>query len=401
MSMFFKRTNSSNAEKPVSCSYKSSDECPYQDDSSCKFDKEHCAQRREKDKRKRRRKNMHRVVCMIAVSCVLLIVFFGIRARLVQCDDVNTYWHDLLSALIGVAFSVLAAAILAIIIDVPSWLRDYEEHFANILSSNSYLKTLDEKSLVQLRQDITTQIHKTTTPRMPRGLVKMDESICALFKRPYYERYMHSVRCKMSQDRKEIEKTHVVEFKLINPNCGYSDAVETIRLSNLIQKMGDDDKGIMDFKMSYRIDDKEEQDLSKDYGMASEPLDKKIEFYDTKVYLAYKPEDDANRKVGIELRFNECVIVKYSYTIKIDAVDRCFTKRLQHPAELFILNYSCDDDDISVQGQLIGTDLKQSNVSIHYHDENSISLVSYDWLLPDNGAVVVMLDKKRNMEGVR
>lgn len=384
-----KQKSSENYGVSLSCGYKTMEECPYQDESDCRFEKTNCALKRDKNARKRRRKHLSRIVWMVVGASTALVVLFGLRASLDICD----YWRELSSALIGCAFSILAAAIMAIIIDIPSWMKDYEEHFARILSSNSYLKTLDEKSLVQLRQDITTQIHKTTTPKMAEGLVRMDESICAYFKKPYYERYMQSVRCHITDDHNTIEKTYDVEYKLINPNVGYQEAEELVRIVNLVQKTNDE-KGITGFKLSYRIDGGEEHGLSEEYGLATEPLDEKIEFYDTKIYLAYMPKVPIKRRFGFGIRFKEDLLVKYSYTIRIDARDRCFTKRLQHPAELFILNYSCDNEDINIQGQLIGTDMKQSNVSIHYHDENSISLVSYDWLLPDNGAVVVMLDKK-------
>lgn len=332
------------------------------------------------------RKRMTKLVWMIVISSLVIIVLFGIRS--IGTSDSYNYWRDLCSALIGGAFSVLAAAILAVIIDIPSWLKDYDVHFARILTSNSYLKTLDESSLLQLRQDITNQIHKTTTPKMADGLLKLDSSICSLFKTPYYERYMHSVMCHKSANN-TITKTHVVEYKLINPNCGYEDATEVFRISNLIRKRHDGDNGLTDIEISYRIDNEEEHKLTpEEYTIVSAPLDKKIEFYDERVCLTLNPQS------GSELHFKECLRVKYSYTIDVSSEDRCFTKRLQHPAELFILNYSCEDDDIKLHGQLIGTDLKQSNFSIHYHDSNSISLVSYDWLLPDNGAFVVMLDKK-------
>ena len=383
----FKRDQKSRADR--ACYYKTVEECPYQDESDCRFDKTGCVLKRDEKARKHKRKNMNRIVWMVVGASLSLIVLFGLRAF----QNMTDFWRELTSAFIGCAFSVLAAAIMAILIDIPSWMKDYEEHFARILSSNSYLKTLDEKSLVQLRQDITTQIHKTTTPKMAEGLVRMDESICAYFKRPYYERYLQSVNCRFTEGHQMVEKTHVVEYKLINPNVGYRDALETVRIVNLVQKTNEG-KEITDFKMSYWIDGGEEQELSKDYDMATEPLDKKIEFYDTRVFLAYMPNDPGKRKPGFDISFKEYLLVKYSYTIKIDARDRCFTKRLQHPAELFILNYSCDNEDIDVQGQLIGTEMKQSSVSIHYHDDNSITLVSYDWLLPDNGAVVVMLDKK-------
>lgn len=36
--------------------------------------------------------------------------------------------------------------------------------------------------------------------------------------------------------------------------------------------------------------------------------------------------------------------------------------------------------------------MKQSDVSIQYISDNTISLETFDWLLPTNGAIVVMLN---------
>lgn len=366
------------------------DDCPYRDERNCLFNKDFCALKLRKEERKQKKRTISRIVWLIIISSVILLILFGLRAFTLN-DNTPSYWRELISFGIGTMSSVLAASIFAFLVDIPSWLKNYERHFANLLSSNSYLKTLDEDSLKRLRQDITTQIHKTSAPKMAEGLITTDESICDLFTRPYYERYMHSVMCHYTPGEVICEKEHVVEYKLINPRWEYETAFETIKLSNLIVKRDEGDKGISDFKLTYQIDDGEEEELNQ-FEMKTKQLDKKIEFYDTKVYLSTK-DTKGNDIEGFPVFFKESVHIKYSYKITIDSRDRCFTKRLQHPAGLFILNYSCNNENVTVQGQIIGTNLKQSNMSIHYHDPNSVSLVSYDWLLPNNGAVVVVLDK--------
>lgn len=371
------------------------DDCPYRDERDCLFDKDFCALRRRKEERNQKKKTISRIVWLVIFTCVILIILFGIRAFALK-EDTPSYWRELLSFGIGTMSSVLAASIFAFLADIPSWMKNYEQYFANMLSSNAYLKTLDENSLKRLRQDITTQIHKTSAPNMAAGLVTTDESICDLFTRPYYERYMHSVMCHYTPGNAFCEKEHVVEYKLVNPRWEYEVASEMIKLSNLIVKRNDQDKGISDFKLTYQVDNGEEVEL-KEYEMKAKPLDKKIEFYDTKVFLSTK-DAKGDCQEGFPVFFKESVHIKYSYKIIIDSRDRCFTKRLQHPAGLFILNYSCNNENVTVQGQIIGTNLKQSNMSIHYHDPNSVSLVSYDWLLPDNGAVVVVLDKNTEPE---
>lgn len=394
LSNYFNKKGSKKIAPKKRCGYLN-DDCPYRDERKCLFDKDFCALKRRKEERRQKERTITRIVWFVIISSLFLIILFGLRAFVIN-DNTEPFWRELLSFGIGTMSSVLAASIFAFLADIPSWLKNYERFFANMLSSNSYLKTLDDKSLVKLRQDITTQIHKTSAPNMAAGLVKTDEAICYLFKMPYYERYMQSVMCHYTTGSDICEKEHVIEYKLINPQSDYEIASETIKLSNLIRKRFPDDKGISEFKMTYKIDDGEEEEL-KEFEMTSEPLDKKIEYYDTKVYLSTKNAKGVYQE-GFPVFFKESVRIKYSYKITIDSRDRCFTKRLQHPAGLFILNYSCNNEDVTVHGQIIGTNLKQSNMSIHYHDPNSVSLVSYDWLLPDNGAVVVILDKKTGLE---
>ena len=56
------------------------------------------------------------------------------------------------------------------------------------------------------------------------------------------------------------------------------------------------------------------------------------------------------------------------------------------------LNYSYKKNGAKLFGQVFGTEMKQSDVSIQYISDNTISLETFDWLLPTNGAIVVMLN---------
>ena len=380
-----------------SCGYFNSDDCPYSDSDACSYSNETCAVREEKRKRTNSFWKQRVGVIALILSCVAIVILEHLKLR--PCTAQNDSLKDIYNLLIGGCFSVIAASLIALFIDVPSYLQQYERHFANMLSSNTYLKILDSERLNQLRRDVTSQIHKTEVPNLPDGLVRMDEEVCNLFNKPYYERYSHLVQCKMMEGTpKTIKKEHFVEYKLINPGFPNSEAVEMIKISNLIIQRTEEDKGITDFKLSVQADDGEEIKLPKEYDMIVEPLDNKIEFYTAKVFLAKKDDNGGCLEEGFRANFKASLKVKYSYTIEVAANDRCFTKRLQHPAKLFIMNYSCSDDDIRLHGQIIGTNLKQSNMSIQYLDDNSINMVSYDWLLPDNGAIVVMLDKKPKKE---
>lgn len=371
------------------CRYLSADDCPHRDGRSCYYNKSGCALQEEKKERRKRHWRPRKVVVFAILASICIVAFEFMK---LYCVEDGEHLYDILNVLIGGCFSVIAASLIALFVDIPSSLQQYERHFANMLSSNSYLKVLDGDRLNRLRRDVTSQIHKTEVPNLPEGLVKMDEEICDLFNKPYYERYSHLVQCRIKEGSPTvIEKEHVVDYKLINPGTPKTEAEEVIKISNLIMQRDKDDMGISQFVLSYQVDDGEEKVLPDDFGMVVKPLDKKIEFYTAKVFLANKKTTEE----GSLVRFKNNLRVKYSYIIDVDINDRCFTKRLQHPAKLFIMNYSCSDSNIRLHGQIIGTKLKQSNLSIQYLDDNSVNMVSYDWLLPSNGAIVVMLDKEQ------
>ncbi|MDO5394484.1 MAG: hypothetical protein Q4F07_00820, partial [Bacteroidales bacterium] len=119
------------------------------------------------------------------------------------------------------------------------------------------------------------------------------------------------------------------------------------------------------------------------------------EFYNKQVTLIDKDNATDNSHKGIRVEFDDNIEVEMRYKIVVPKNDPCFTKRLQHPVKNFRLDYAFNGDDVELFGQIFGTELKQNDIEIRYTD-NSISLETFDWLLPDNGAMVVMLKKQNN-----
>ena len=97
-----------------------------------------------------------------------------------------------------------------------------------------------------------------------------------------------------------------------------------------------------------------------------------------------------NMVVEVAKHISNSLEVKMSYTITVDKNDISLTKRLKHPAKNFRLDYTFESSSkIKIFGQLFGTELKQTDFMTSYNLPNSVSLESFEWLLPDNGAVVV------------
>lgn len=367
------------------CNFTNLSECPYASVDECKFNKKNCFRKKKAP------------IFTITTLKILVVILVGLLITLVSIYlDANVKFtgsHLVFGALSSIAVSLIAGAVLAWMIDIPSKLKEYENSIVNALVSNNYLKSLDEERLTQLRKDVTEQLHKVNVPCMARGLIDIDQKICNLLKQPYYTRYRQTVVCKKDEVNGVIVKHHTIDYKLINPYSVNSKATEYISIANLVLSNGKDnmkDKAITDVRIRCIIDDGLAQDLSSEIEFDSSSVDSRETFYDTKVELVAKKDSYKGDKKGLKIEFDKSLEVKMSYDIVVDKDDISFTKRLRHPAKNFRLDYTFETTSpIKIFGQLFGTELKQSDFLIRYPLPNSVSLESFEWLLPDNGAIVV------------
>lgn len=367
------------------CNFTNLSECPYASVDECKFNKKNCFRKKKAP------------IFTITTLKILVVILIGLLIALVSIYlDANVKFtgsHLVFGALSSIAVSLIAGAVLAWMIDIPSKLKEYENSIVNALVSNNYLKSLDEERLTQLRKDVTEQLHKVNVPCMARGLIDIDQKICNLLKQPYYTRYRQTVVCKKDEENGVIVKHHTIDYKLINPYSVNSKATEYISIANLVLSNGKDnmkDKAITDVRIRCIIDDGQARNLSSEIEFDSSSVDSRETFYDTKVELVAKNDSYKGDKKGLKIEFDKSLEVKMSYDIVVDNDDISFTKRLRHPAKNFRLDYTFETTSpIKIFGQLFGTELKQSDFLIRYPLPNSVSLESFEWLLPDNGAIVV------------
>lgn len=367
------------------CNFTNLSECPYASIDDCKFNKKNCFR---KKKAPFFTITTLKILVVILVGLLIALVSIYLDARVKFTGS-----HLVFGALSSIAVSLIAGAVLAWMIDIPSKLKEYENSIVNALVSNNYLKSLDEERLTQLRKDVTEQLHKVNVPCMARGLIDIDQKICNLLKQPYYTRYRQTVVCKKDEVNDVIVKHHTIDYKLINPYSVNSKATEYISIANLVLANGKDnmkDKAITDVRIRCIIDDGQAQNLSGEIEFDSSAVDSRETFYDTKVELVAKDDSFKGDKKGLKIEFDKSLEVKMSYDIVVDKDDISFTKRLRHPAKNFRLDYTFETTSpIKIFGQLFGTELKQSDFLIRYPLPNSVSLESFEWLLPDNGAIVV------------
>lgn len=367
------------------CNFTNLSECPYASVDECKFNKKNSFRKKKAP------------IFTITTLKILVVILIGLLIALVSIYlDAKVKFtgsHLVFGALSSIAVSLIAGAVLAWMIDIPSKLKEYENSIVNALVSNNYLKSLDEERLTQLRKDVTEQLHKVNVPCMARGLIDIDQNICNLLKQPYYTRYRQTVVCKKDEVNGVIVKHHTIDYKLINPYSVNSKATEYISIANLVLSNGKDnmkDKAITDVRIRCIIDDGQAKNLSSEIEFDSSSVDSRETFYDTKVELVAKNDSYKGDKKGLKIEFDKSLEVKMSYDIVVDKDDISFTKRLRHPAKNFRLDYTFETTSpIKIFGQLFGTELKQSDFLIRYPLPNSVSLESFEWLLPDNGAIVV------------
>lgn len=133
------------------CGCQSLEDCSYNSESECKFDKTNCHLARS---RKTKKKYDHTNLRICFFGCVGVLGYL-ISVLVMDSPDCTTLQKWIFTIVSGVSISIVAGAILAKVIDLPSKLEDYQRSFVEALASNSYLKSLDENRLTQLRNDIT------------------------------------------------------------------------------------------------------------------------------------------------------------------------------------------------------------------------------------------------------
>ena len=357
-------------------------------------------------------------------------------------------WNVAFNILFTVSTSLFTGAVLAKLINIPQYMADYTTLISTALTSSKYLKALSKDQLKKLRGRITHRLHIRNVPNMPIGLIDLDEKICEHLEKPYYGKYNETIHCletgtysdlRLNKLIKEevgetkvqyIKKQVVQEYTLNNPYDEKTPVKADIGLNNHLN-LGDDCsiEGIFQidsFKIS--IDDSQTQDIKSllqiwhhKHTKASN-LDPAFETYDTGIYLssvddviisneylegkaksghdfsakAPAPQriPDGQSEYKLFVKFNKCVKVTFVSTKLIPIVDRHYTKRLKYAARSYSLIYTCDDDNVKLVGQLFGTLVDHSNMSIRVSpNEKVLTIETSDWLLPRNGAVVVMCNK--------
>lgn len=406
------RSNAKSDKKE--CPFLSKEDCPYFDKLQCPYDTSHCRAHNKKGKRLKR---------TLAFGICLVFCFLLYLASVVFIED-----ESISKIIEPICLSVISAFAVAIFIDVPGRLKEHQEHFVELLSSNEYLKYLNDGELTKLRKQITWVQHAKDYPNMPRELIELDEKLCNMLKEPYFEEFTQIVDLTKEEDK--ITKHCSVEYTIQNPSKDKKAASVDVGLSISVMlppecidnedKLSEEARKVLHISKFVAYDDKNntynlmpyiraliytgvtdnteynaEIHLAPlhEYSNKSNPLSiKNLTQLDDTTNVKPTFEKSTIDQIDFCVEFEESMVIKFEYDVVVPEKDKCFSKRLRYPVKYFKLDYTLGQgfEDTKLSGQLIGTLIDQKNISFYQSaDKKHLSFWTHSWLLPKNGVFVV------------
>lgn len=405
------------------CFYHTKEECPYGDEKECIYDKSFCHVFRNQSNTKNSKKGLYIPFLIVFFICSVILQLLTEDTNLLESlKSINAV--SIIKVSIPLTNALIAALLVATIIDIPSKMKEYQTYFVELLSSSDYLKKMSVEELINLRKEVTWLLHVKDYPHMPQKLIDMDEKFCEMLKKPYYKEYSITINLSQSTNPNYIKKSFSIEYTAFNPKRKDSPITMDISFINSLRfENGVDEnnaKGLFNLKKFSCSIDNSKADINLlpliEIGVSNENRDgflyngrialtpkdslsneynpiNAYTYYDNKQKtqeLKYKMIEECG-KAGLFISFSDILRVKMQYEIEVPESDISYTKRLRYPAKYFHLDYSVGNDvNYTVAGQLIGTMIDQPNATVEVLDNKKrIKMDTHSWLLPKNGVVVV------------
>lgn len=429
------KTNKDNPHKEK-CRYKTSRDCPYVDIKTCPYETNGCKKRQHKHRSPRPFILMALFIISLGL-CALSMITSNSKIIVINNDNIKIA----IEIFAPLASSMLAAILAAYLIDMPGRMNEYQNYFVELLSSNEYLKQLSDDDLSNLREHITTLQHEKDFPNMPKGLVKLDEQIFQMLRKPYFKDYTQIVSLEKAADKPDtIIKKGTIEYTAHNPGRKDSPVTMNIGMSNDVmfpddaiangEKMEELAKGI--FKINKFVisfdNDNDYIDLKPYISVVTDKVQENELAYNGSIHLAPLKENgysnydkpftkasfkerkqskeveyrhnDKNEQADLFVKFRDKIKIRLEYQTEIPVDDICFTKRLRYPVKHFLLDYSLGQNmsEYSLTGQILGTLIDQPDITRNLSaDKHKITLKTQNWLLPKNGVYVVHYKKNKKI----
>lgn len=414
------------------CPYYTKEKCPYGDIEQCKYNTANCYAF-NKQRKKTKKPYWLWIITLFCVGIILISAFF--EGDNIEWKIINV--TTLIKVLQPLCISCLAALIMAFLFDLPERMKEYQNYFISLLSSSDYLKMMNEEDLLQLRKRVTWQLHVKDVPNMPKGLISLDQEVCEMLKRPYYKEYTQIISVSKDNNTGNFRKKISIEYTAFNPYSVEEPVVMDIGFANSLKF--NNDVSIEEAKKLFKLEefsifidkDNNKFDLiqfisikiakEKETGLLYNGKilfsprneisnrDEPLNIYTLKkiVNSSYQPStgdvkdknvnyellETESSNVGLFVKFSDKIKVKMQYIVEVPNEDVCMTKRLRYPVKYLHIDYGLLENmkDYHLKGQIIGTQMDQNNITVEsYGEQKHLCLKTHNWLLPKNGAVIVI-----------
>lgn len=418
------------------CQYMDINECPYNSRRECPQIKRDCHLPGEGEDNEHIAKRVAWKPVALAIVAVLVLVIVNFSEP--KCE----FWVSVFAILSAGCVSILAGVLLAWLVDIPRKFDEYTRLISTSLTSYTYLKGLSREELSELRGRVTAELYMKNAPKLPRGLIKLDNKVCELLGNPFYEVYRETIHCEKpdtyksitgqdmkislpgSATQKFVKKNNDQIYTIRNPYTRSQPIKANIGLNNYVYLPKDcglkdlfkiekfqisiDDGEFVDilplikviYKRHTKMDNLSPDAVTYNTGFHLVTLDNKTINQEALTKISspgealYEEATSSPRDTQLTVSFSDTVRVKLKFSLIVPVDDNHFTKRLKYSTKSYRLDYSIADPNQRLTGQLFGTLIDQTQIEINETDEDRhISIEAFEWLLPKSGAFVVSSKK--------
>jgi len=294
--------------------------------------------------------------------------------------DNNEILCDLLKA-IGEALIIGPA--ISYVLDLQSMVDYFKRITIKTLISNEYLKSLDRDKLLELRKQCTAKIHLQDSDIAEKGLINLDESVCELLTKPYYERYVQNMFIR-KENNFFITKSIIEEY-IINPlgtKISFKDFPK-VYLQLGAGEVHTDHYKVLNFIVI--ADDNAEVDYKDKIEITKTDIDQPDIHYNSQLTFTSK-----GTTTPLSIDFNNSIKIFKTIEVKTPITDITYIKRVKIPVKALNIQCNYQGNDLRLVGSCFGALSFPDNKGIRViQEQNTISIESYNWILPGDGIFIV------------
>ena len=328
---------------------------------------------------------------------IYLIAFMSVSILFVSIiwesslDDTSyKFVENLVFLLKSIGSTGVAATVLGLIFNIPSFTKYINRSLISSLTSKEYIKDLKEPELKSLRAETLHNIYTKDNYKSDTSLIELDDQICNLLSLSYIEQYDLDIFCKIHPDiDNSFLKRVTSKVKFINPTkdkkCIKSLLEKSIWFHNIDGVDSVNLRKINSIKVI--LDDTEILVNEDNYKEISVP-----EVSSLNEGTGYKTKLTVNVNESLSTEYNDYAIIEIDEERITPISDINYIFRTGSPTKAFNFTYSIENMEYDIFGNLFGTLIKKKDYSI-VKDSNSLYIRCNKWMLNGNGVVVTLIPK--------